>query len=179
MIAALLEDVRRRLRPPMLWGSFAWGDSSTWGVGPTGGIETARWLLGWDKVAQHAAPPRYVWVPRRGRYSPPERAGGNPRQLLTRLAELEVHIWGVSFGDTEARLHDLIRGLLVAAPTSVQVLEEDWDAQSVVERGSLVILRLAVKLPIVDVPKRAARAVTIVPDATDAAPDGVLQWGEE
>lgn len=147
------------------------------------GVDEAAWLVvSADRTAADMAAgkprPRYVWVPTRDRFGPPTRAGGNPRQLYTRLAGLELHLWTDSQDDGETRLHDVIRAWHLEASGSVTFEVANWH-ESPVNRGFLVTLEIRVAIPVLDAPKPVARATKLAPDPAGIAHgDGNLDSGE-
>lgn len=146
------------------------------------GIDPEAWLVvpadrtAADRAASFSRP-RYVWVPVEGRFGPPERVGGNPRQICTRLFELELHLWSDSWDDAETRLHAVLCAWHAEASGSVIFQHENWH-ESAVGRGFLVTLRLQVKIPVVHA-KRVARVTRLEPDTTSIAHgNGNLDSGE-
>ncbi len=148
------------------------------------GVDASQWKIDVDEVAEHAATtpafqtPRYVWVPTRDKFGPAERVGGNPRQLYTREAGVELHLWTVSVDDAETRMLAVINALHAEAATSVAFDAANWSGPSIIGRGVLLTLELRVKLPVLRATVPTAQADTIEPDTSGAVPDGQLQWGE-
>lgn len=147
------------------------------------GVDAAAWLVGADKLAEHAATgfarPRYVWVPTEDRFGPPERTGGNPRQLLTRLAGLELHLWADTLADAEDRISAVIVAWLEVANTSAMIDRVNWHTDSAIGRGVPVTLAMRVKLPITRAARPTVQPQTVEPDTSDSsAGDGNLDWGE-
>lgn len=152
------------------------------------GLTTDQWLVtSADKVAAHAATgfalPRYAWVPTQDAFDAPERAGvsraSGQRQLLTRVAGLELHLWAETQDDAETRLNDVIVAWLNEANTSVAFQKANWHAESTIGRGVLLTLNMRVKVPILDRARRTARATKIAADTSGSTPDdGWLDCGE-
>lgn len=149
------------------------------------GIAADRWLVEVDEVADHAATtpkfqtPRYVWVPTRDTFAPPERAGGNPRPVLTREAGLELHLWADTVADAETRLLAVLLALHDEGATSVMFGSANWSGPSAIGRGVLVTLELRLKTPVVRAAAAVGQATTVAPDASEAVQgDGNLDWGE-
>jgi hypothetical protein len=138
-----------------------------------------HWAIGASKLAQHAAPPRYVWVPTRDRFGPAERAGGRQRALFTRIAGVDLHLWASDVADAEARMHAVINALYQEGATSVMPEGTEWVPEAVTERGTLVVLSLAIKVPVCEPAAAVAQATQALPDnTTTVAGDGKLDWGE-
>lgn len=147
------------------------------------GIAAAAWHVGADKLREHEATgfakPRYVWVPTSDRFGPPERAGGNPRQLLTRLAGVELHLWAATVDDAEDRITDVIVEWLAVANTSVMFDALNWHTDSVIGRGVPVTLTLRVKLPVTRPARATVKPQTVEHDTSSSAQgDGYLDAGE-
>lgn len=147
-------------------------------------VDADRWKVDVDEVAEHAATspafqvPRYVWVPTRDRFGPAERAGGNPHQLYTREAGVELHLWAETVDDAETRMLAVIGAMHAEGATSVMFDAANWSGPSIIGRGVLLTLECRVKLPVTRAAQPTAQATTIEPDTAGAAQDGVLQWGE-
>ncbi len=148
-------------------------------------IESSRWLVEVDEVADHAATtpkfqtPRYVWVPTRDTFAPPERAGGNPRPILTREAGLELHLWADTVADAETRLLSVLVALHEEGATSVLFGAANWSGPSAIGRGVLVTLEMRLKTPVVRAAAAVGQATSVAPDTADIAQgDGKLDWGE-
>jgi hypothetical protein len=56
-------------------------------------------------------PPRVVWVPNRERMEPADNPGSDPRQLATRAAGVQVHVWGSDYDATETLLNQVISAI--------------------------------------------------------------------
>lgn len=148
------------------------------------GIPAEQWVVSdadrlSDHLATELARPRYVWVPTRDTFGPPERAGGSGRALYTRSAGLELHLWTDTQADAEERITNVIRAWHAEANTSAQPIALNWHAASSVGRGTLVTLTMELRVPIAAVALRTVRPTTVEPDASDAVQgDGALDWGE-
>ncbi len=161
MLATILEAVRARL-----------------------GVATTAWLIGAAKAQQHGRPPRYVWIPGRDKFGPPDRAGGRPRALLTRVATVECHLWGTDLADAENRLHALVAALHADARTSFAIGDADWDRSQATEAGQLVVLSVTFSIPVTDatlttgITTAQATAYTVNGAPAKATGDGYLDSDE-
>lgn len=146
-------------------------------------IDAAAWLVGADKLSEHQATgfmrPRYVWVPTRDGFGPPERSGGSQRQVLTRFAGLELHLWADTLDDAETRINNVIVAWLAVANTSVVFDAITWHTDSAIGRGIPVVLGMRVKVPVTRASMPTVRPTTVEHDPSGAvAGDGILQTGE-
>lgn len=147
------------------------------------GVDADRWLVRADRLADDEAAdfprPRYVWVPTFERFGPPERAGGNPRPILTREAGLELHLWSDGYDACEDLLLDVIGALHDEGATSVIFDRVTWTDESAIGRGWLVTLEVRIKTPVTRRAYGTGRAQQVQPDTSDSvADDGNLDWGE-
>lgn len=146
-------------------------------------IAEEAWHIGADKLANDEATgfarPRYVWVPTRDTFGPPERVGGNPKQLLTRFAGLELHLWADTIDDADDRVHAVIAAWMAEANTSVVFDAINWHSDSVIGRGVPVTLAMRVKVPVLAATLRTVRPNAVQFDASGAAQgDRNLDAGE-
>lgn len=133
------------------------------------GATDAQWFVGADKLQQHDAPPRYVWIPRKGKYAGASRVGGNPRTLVDRLITLECHVWGASLDATEALLEALVAAVVLEAQGAVQIEGEDWERAATLHRGALVVVGFAFRVPVLS----SALASAVIPQTTVTTQDHV------
>jgi len=119
---------------------------------PTG----VKSLIGPEHLKAHDSPPRVIWVPSRDRYGPPESTGANPRQLRTRLAGCEVHVWGRDYEATEELLNLLQAAIHYVAYGCYQLDqgEAGWLALEgpLQNLGRAYVFHVVFKIPVTDAP---------------------------
>lgn len=144
------------------------------------GIASEAWHIGADRLAgDDFARPRYVWVPTRDPITRPERAGGNPRQLFTRDAGLELHLWTETLDDAEARIEAVMVAWYLEAHGSLTLESINWHpGESSIDRGFLTTLSMRVRIPVTET-KPTAKATALAIDTTGIVHgDGNLDSGE-
>jgi hypothetical protein len=140
--------------------------------------------FGARELDRAATPPRVVWRIVRAEHQGTPRPGLNPRPLFERIVELEAHLWGESFEQTEAMLEDAARAMHRAAVGSFRPLREEWPAEddndrAHQKRGAYCLLTFEVLVPVTDLPLTTVRILAAEPDTTDSDPtDGNLDVGE-
>ncbi len=129
-------------------------------------------------------PPRVVWRLVRGEHEGTPRPGQNPRPLFNRQLELEAHIWGETYEQTEQLLEDVGRAVHAAAVGAFSPLREEWpaeddDGRGHQHKGFYCVLTLELLVPVTAVAQTTARILTVLPDtSTSAGNDGNLDVGE-
>lgn len=135
-------------------------------------------------VDQSSAPPRVVWVRGVDRFDPADRAGGNPRSLMTKQTAMLAHCWAVGAGgdSDDKAIEDLENAVVWALRrvlgTSVlaSTVEHLRDSPSAAGRACVVFFSIA--QPITDFTAPTTTVAAVAPDASDAAPgDGALDCG--
>lgn len=120
-------------------------------------VNVAPSYLGRRYIAEHATPPRYVWVPAARRYIPPRRTQGVTRASTEALQLIQVHIWGKDHDQAELLESALITALRlpeVCNGANYELQAGDWVDPSLVTAGEVLVvpLVLPVKVPRVHLP---------------------------
>jgi hypothetical protein len=137
----------------------------------------AKVYFGKEFLAEHASPPRVVWVPTSDTYelpiqnqaagSPPapSATGTNPRPIWIRWAGAELHIWGAAKEqekETRQREKDqsVMDALVNQTIVALQKLVPGYyrlqggmqtPSPTAVRKGFVYILRVQIAVPIVDI----------------------------
>lgn len=157
-------------------------------------------FVGMRHLAENASPPRYVWVPRTGRYGGADKPRGleQTRALRTRSITFEVHVWdagwqwgqgtwadghrwGDAFGATEARLLALLEAVHHVAVGSYTLGTERWIDEEHVDLGQVVTVEITFDLSVLETPPVLVTVESVELDsgtADNARGDGVLDYGE-
>ena len=123
-------------------------------------------LVGEKHVFENGAPPRLVWVPGRDSFGPAEKGGTAPRQLRTRIARFDVHVWGADFEATEALVNDTIAAIYLMTRGSFELSEGEWvTAGELLAFGAVCILGVSFKIPVTEAPSTTKVVTTIVDQA--------------
>jgi hypothetical protein len=125
------------------------------------GVKT---MVGPEHLKTHDAPPRVIWVPSRDRYGPPESTGADPRQLRTRLAGCEVHVWGRDYDATEGLLN-LVQAAIHTVAYGCYALETEagWLALEgpLQNLGRAYVFHAVFKLPVTAAPATLGQVTSI------------------
>lgn len=164
-----LEDICAELQAHMTSQSVVAG--TTFGFG-------AREL---DRAGK---PPRVVWRLVRGEHEGTPRPGQNPRPLFNRRLELEAHLWGETYEQTEQLLEDVARAVHSSAVGSFAPLREEWpaeddDGRSHQHKGVYCVLTLEILVPVTAKTQTVATVTATAFDtSTSSSTDGNLDAGE-
>jgi len=140
--------------------------------------------FGAKELDRASKPPRVVWRLVRGECEGTPRPGQNPRPLFNRRLELEAHLWGTDYEQTEQLLEDVSRAMHGAAAGSYAPLREEWPAEDDDGRahqfkGNYCVFTLEVLVPVTTTTQTTARVTTVQPDTSSSSPtDGNLDVGE-
>lgn len=118
------------------------------------GIE-APMFLGGRHLAEHAAPPRIVWVPTQDLIVAPAFVGDHPRRLFDSQLGISVHCWGKTHDDAIALRDAFIRaskrlqglGFEVSGGGFYNPNDDAW-----IKLGEVYALSCSLRLPIYEVP---------------------------
>jgi hypothetical protein len=114
----------------------------------TGRATAIPYGIGEDEVAKFGSPPRIVWVPTEDSFGSGQ-GGMQPRQVKTRIAGLEVHVWAASFADTETLLHDMVCALDAVARTSFEPRGVSWITEGkLISKGAVAVLGVVFHVPV-------------------------------
>lgn len=161
----------------------AYDGSAITGLGPDGVTSVAlSYAVGRRSTAQHATPPRVVWVFGSGTPSPAVKTAfpGGRRSLVTRNPVLTAVCWG---RDLDAA-NDLASAVVAAMERRyggrVRFLREDWETDPAsTDYGEAVALTWAWPVAVLD---RAPSRVTVTSSSLDTtaavAGDGTIHLGE-
>lgn len=125
--------------------------------------------MGAKYLHAHGTPPRVIWVP----FDEPVKEGQlqddslavEYNAIATRSSSLEAHVWGASFAQTEALVHNLITAWRDVLTGCGKVLSVRWPQQGEVgwvENGFSSVVQLNVDIPVMD-------TFVSIPDAPDPA----------
>lgn len=89
-------------------------------------------LVGKRYLDANGKPPRVVFVPTRDRFGPAQRVGGAQPALATRIAGLQVHVWGADVDATEQLAHQVIAALIFG-------IAQDLDVTKIAPKGYRLI----------------------------------------
>lgn len=140
--------------------------------------------FGGAELDRHGSPPRITWRLVRGEHEGTTRPGGNPRPLFNRRLEIEAHLWGADYEQTEAMLEAVARAVQKAAVGSFAPLREEWpaeddDRRSHSVKGRYCLLTFEALVPVTDATKTTVTVQTVNFDnATSSPTDGKLDAGE-
>jgi hypothetical protein len=110
-------------------------------------------LIGAEHLAANATPPRLVWVPTTDRFDGAEKGGSISRSMRTRVAGVDLHIWGDDLAAAETLLHQAVSAVHRVAYGSYEVLAGRWltdDGRELLLKGRVYVLSLAVRMPVTD-----------------------------
>lgn len=118
------------------------------------GISADAWLVGAWHLAEHGAPPRYVWLPTVDQFDAPGSAtsGGQrwPRNLYTQRHGIECHVWAETYDDAVARMHGVLAAMRDATGNLYEPDSAIWDRATTADRGWLVTVSMYVPLVVTD-----------------------------
>jgi hypothetical protein len=125
-------------------------------------------LVGAHHLAAEGAPPRVVWVPTEDSFGPAEKGGVEPRQLRTRIAGVEAHVWGQDLAATEALVNSVIAAVHAAAHGSYAVSSGRWYGQDgeVLHFGTVCVLSFQFRIPVTAPTYETAVVETVTKTAT-------------
>jgi len=118
-------------------------------------VPGVSFFFGGRHLHQHdSIPPRIVWVPASEPFSVASKSVMPPdKSIATRHGSVSAHIWGVSYDQTEAMLHNLISMTHKHFQGVAEWGAADW-GQVVNEQdaylGWLVMLPISFKIPVLD-----------------------------
>ncbi len=128
---------------------------------------------------QNDAPPRVVWVPTQGVFTPPEKASRKNRQVFVRNPVIQARCWGKDADEAEQLVHDLAWELYRTAWGAIELLGEEWPPDAATHNGVLVIVTFIPHIPVEEPEKRTVKATSFEKDASGSAvDDGYIDWGE-
>ena len=117
-------------------------------------VSADAWYVGPWHLAEHGAPPRYVWVPTVDQFDDPGSAtsGGQrwPRNVYTHRHGLECHVWGETYDGTIAMMHGVLAAMRDATGNRFEPDNAVWDRATTSDRGWLVVVSMYVPLVITD-----------------------------
>ena len=122
--------------------------------------------LGAQRLHDHTAPPRILWVPSEDEYGPPvskgERPVSMPGSAFTKLAGFDIHVWGADETATEELNRLFIEVCHLCIGGAFDIKSGSWEKDGeTAENGIEYVLLITLKLP-----------VTLSPDTTVQ----VTQW---
>lgn len=133
---------------------------------------------------QASAPPRVVWVRSVDRFEAADRAGKNPRPLMTKQAAILAHCWAVGAnGDTDDKaIEDLENAVSWALRrvlgTSFLASTAEHLRDTPTASGRACVVAFLIAQPITDVTTPTITVTAVAPDAGAAvASDGALDCG--
>lgn len=116
-------------------------------------MPTVTFGIGARYLHLHNAPPRIVWVPTNGGWSPAAKIEPEYKSIRTREPGFDVHCWGVSYDQCEALLHNLTLACYKSAGTAMDVGAERWlmpGTEEWLTQGEVVILPVSFKVPVLN-----------------------------
>ncbi len=120
--------------------------------------------IGPEYLRSHDAPPRVIWVPSRDRYGPPMSTGADPRQLRTRLAGCEVHVWERDYEAVEVLLN-LVQAAIHAVAYGCYSIEAEagWLALDgpLQHLGRVYVFHAVFMIPVTAAPATTGKVVSI------------------
>jgi hypothetical protein len=138
--------------------------------------------IGAEKLLEHSAPPRVVWVPTKDRYDGPIQQSRTVRSLFTCHSGYDVHLWGESFDAARELRRSFLEVLMANAIASFEIGAGEWvgfDRPRWLKSGEVYVLSLTIMEPITAAPKSLVTVTSVAFDSTGAVPgDNVLQAGE-
>ena len=148
-----------------------------------------QWFIGDYHRGTNGAPPRYVWVPTQDRIGGPLEgsafASRTPRNLFTRYAGIECHVWGTTLPATEAMAHAIVAGIYAQlGALSYEAIDGiRWPPEAMNSDGFLAIVSLSLPIPITAAPIETVGTATFetieCDDTPPATPDGYVECCEE
>ncbi len=131
-------------------------------------------FFGAEHLAEHANPPRVVWVPSFDTFGPAKRTGRNPKNVLTRAAGADLWLWNIA-GDgndrlenhraTEQLLNDVLALLYQEFSGSLEVLRVEWgrwQEGAWLNFGGSCVLSIQLDVPIVAPAQQSAQVTNTV-----------------
>lgn len=122
--------------------------------GTTSGGTIATHGYGLRALKEHTKPPRYVWVPSRGREQKEALARGaeEARQLFAFRQHFEVHCWGATDHQTWALVNNVLMALDDATKADLRLENMRWAHPSEAwnQLGELYILECSLLVPTVE-----------------------------
>lgn len=108
--------------------------------------------LGEEHDNEEGAPPRIVMFPDTDSFEPINRAGGNPRAILTCLENFEVRIWGRDFTECEYMRDQFILALHMKVFGAYTIGSGKWDRTTLLSQyGRKYVLKgVQLKTPVTD-----------------------------
>ncbi len=102
---------------------------------------------------ENVSPPRLVWVPNVDQIVDPRKQDKEYTSIRTRLAEVEGHLWGISYGQAEALLHNFITAVhrklhgcfTFGSAQWVPAGQRQW-----IRYGWAVTLPISVEIPVIN-----------------------------
>lgn len=112
------------------------------------------YAFGGRGLAVNNAPPRIVWVPSSDEIAPPSHRVEPPhRSVRTRQGGIEAHVWGISYDQTEAMVHNLISAVATKFSATAGIGTVRW-GEAVNEQdaflGWLAIVPIYFSIPVLD-----------------------------
>lgn len=136
---------------------------------PAGSYGIGHWLL-----AEHGAPPRYVWVPSISRFDAPRSsstgAARQPRDLLTHMLEVDVHVWADTLDNAIAQMHGVIAAVRQVCGNGIEIDRARWENAQVTDRGYLVVLGVAIPLVVSEAAITQLTTATVTAIGCDVTP---------
>lgn len=112
-------------------------------------------VIGERGRANLGKPPRYVWVPTRGRKEPARMTPNvtEYRTLFGCLDEVEIDCWGVSFDQADAMAQNALKAIYDNEVVSADLEGYAWHRPSsgIVQSGECLTLTVSINRPFVDV----------------------------
>lgn len=104
--------------------------------------------IGEKELAKFGSPPRIIWVPTEDSFGSPQ-GGMTPRQVKTRHAGFEVHVWAISYASAELMLHELVCALDAVARTSYEPRGVTWITEGeLISKGAVCVLGMTFSVPV-------------------------------
>lgn len=119
-------------------------------------VAGVSFYFGKKYLFENSSPPRIVWVPTSdpiGRAEAVTAPDYPYKAVRTRQAMLDAHIWGVSYDQAEAMLHNLVSALAVNFSAVCQIGQAQWleDGQAAwFTLGWATILPIGFSIPVLD-----------------------------
>lgn len=107
--------------------------------------------LGAEHWIAEGTPPRVVWVPTSDRFDPPAQEHRQYRAYRTRVAGVELRIWGADIGAVETLVNELIVAIHDNARGAYELGAGRWDGQDgaeLLELGRAYVLSLTFRIPV-------------------------------
>lgn len=139
------------------------------------------WEVSTRAQAQHASPPRVLWVPLTGAYSGARKDRHNPRNIYTWRQSVRIDVWGETVQQVESVHALVVRELHHEAHAVMTLGAGRWqEIEGAMNLGELYSFNVELQFALTEATSTTVTIDTATHDPTDtSAGDGFMDHGEQ